>query len=128
MVLGYEEPSCGNFLSETAMLTEAIAGGFSPASPMSRLMGSSCDALSARHEQSASLWHMLWHMSNRTLRARHIKVFRNGRNRAQRIGKVGEANVCSSIVVAAELRYGPKKRAHPDFQLNWKPYWERLKF
>lgn len=32
---------------------------------------------------------------------------------ADRIGEVGEANVCTSIVVTAELRYGAAKRASP---------------
>ena len=31
----------------------------------------------------------------------------------QRIRKVGEAQVCTSIIVAAELRYGAPKRASP---------------
>jgi len=32
---------------------------------------------------------------------------------AQRIGKVGEALVCTSIIVAAELRYGAAKKGSP---------------
>jgi tRNA(fMet)-specific endonuclease VapC len=32
---------------------------------------------------------------------------------ADRIKKVGEANICTSIIVAAELRYGATKRASP---------------
>ncbi len=32
---------------------------------------------------------------------------------AQRIREVGEAQVCTSIIVAAELRYGAAKRATP---------------
>src|SRR4030081_198681 len=32
---------------------------------------------------------------------------------AQRIRKVGEAQVCTSIIVAAELRYGATKRGSP---------------
>ena len=32
---------------------------------------------------------------------------------AQRIRKVGEDNVCTSIVVAAELRYGAEKKGSP---------------
>jgi tRNA(fMet)-specific endonuclease VapC len=32
---------------------------------------------------------------------------------AQRVRKVGEDKVCTSIVVAAELRYGAEKRASP---------------
>jgi tRNA(fMet)-specific endonuclease VapC len=34
-----------------------------------------------------------------------------GGRTAQRIGEVGEALVCTSIIVAAELRYGAAKRA-----------------
>ena len=61
--------------------------------------------------------------------ARHVKLFRNGRNQAVRIpmniisglirnpkggvakhiARVGEGNVCTSIIVAAELRYGCAK-------------------
>lgn len=32
---------------------------------------------------------------------------------ADRIRKVGEAHVCTSIIVAAELRYGAEKKASP---------------
>ena len=32
---------------------------------------------------------------------------------AQHIGKIGEARVCTSIIVAAELRYGAAKKASP---------------
>jgi tRNA(fMet)-specific endonuclease VapC len=32
---------------------------------------------------------------------------------AERIGKVGEAEVCTSIIVAAELRYGAAKKGSP---------------
>ena len=32
---------------------------------------------------------------------------------AQKIAEVGEANVCTSIIVAAELRYGAAKKASP---------------
>ena len=32
---------------------------------------------------------------------------------AQHIGKVGEARVCTSIIVAAELRYGAAKKGSP---------------
>jgi tRNA(fMet)-specific endonuclease VapC len=32
---------------------------------------------------------------------------------ADRIKKVGESNICTSIIVAAELRYGAAKRASP---------------
>jgi tRNA(fMet)-specific endonuclease VapC len=32
---------------------------------------------------------------------------------AERIAKVGEANVCTSIIVACELRFGAAKRALP---------------
>ena len=32
---------------------------------------------------------------------------------AARIGQVGEARVCTSVIVAAELRYGAAKRASP---------------
>lgn len=32
---------------------------------------------------------------------------------AERIRKVGEARVCTSIIVAAELRYGASKKAQP---------------
>jgi tRNA(fMet)-specific endonuclease VapC len=32
---------------------------------------------------------------------------------AQRIREVGEANVCTSIIVAAELRYGAAKKGSP---------------
>jgi len=32
---------------------------------------------------------------------------------AQRIEKVGESRVCTSIIVAAELRYGVKKKGSP---------------
>jgi len=32
---------------------------------------------------------------------------------AQRIAAVGEANVCTSVIVAAELRYGAAKRGSP---------------
>src|SRR5271155_4975875 len=36
----------------------------------------------------------------------------NGRV-AQRIGEIGEAQVCTSIIVAAELRFGAAKRGSP---------------
>jgi tRNA(fMet)-specific endonuclease VapC len=32
---------------------------------------------------------------------------------AKRIGHVGEENICTSIIVAAELRYGAAKKASP---------------
>jgi tRNA(fMet)-specific endonuclease VapC len=32
---------------------------------------------------------------------------------AQRIGKIGETQVCTSIIVSAELRYGAAKKASP---------------
>ncbi len=32
---------------------------------------------------------------------------------AQRIKAIGEANICTSIIVAAELRYGTAKKASP---------------
>ncbi|WP_316978871.1 type II toxin-antitoxin system VapC family toxin [Shumkonia mesophila] len=41
-------------------------------------------------------------------------LVRNPRGRAmRRIREVGEAKVCTSIVVAAELRYGAAKKASP---------------
>jgi tRNA(fMet)-specific endonuclease VapC len=41
-------------------------------------------------------------------------LIRNPQGRiAERITTVGEANVCTSIVVAAELRYGAAKKASP---------------
>jgi tRNA(fMet)-specific endonuclease VapC len=41
-------------------------------------------------------------------------LIRNPRGRvAHRIGEVGEAQVCTSIVVAAELRYGAAKKRSP---------------
>ena len=41
-------------------------------------------------------------------------LVRNPQGRvAQRIQEVGEANICTSIVVAAELRYGATKKASP---------------
>ena len=41
-------------------------------------------------------------------------LIRNPQGRiAERIRKVGEANICTSIVVAAELRYGAAKKASP---------------
>ena len=41
-------------------------------------------------------------------------LVRNPRGRVtQRIREVGEAQVCTSIVVAAELRYGAAKKASP---------------
>ena len=41
-------------------------------------------------------------------------LIRNPRGRVtERIRAVGEAQVCSSIIVAAELRYGAAKRAAP---------------
>lgn len=35
---------------------------------------------------------------------------------ARRIAAVGEANVCTSIIVAAELRYGAAKKNSPELQ------------
>ena len=41
-------------------------------------------------------------------------LVRNPRGRVmQRVGEVGESHVCTSIIVAAELRYGATKRASP---------------
>lgn len=41
-------------------------------------------------------------------------LIRNPQGRiAQRIRSVGEENICTSIVVAAELRYGAAKKASP---------------
>jgi tRNA(fMet)-specific endonuclease VapC len=41
-------------------------------------------------------------------------LIRNPQGRvADRIKKVGEENICTSIVVAAELRYGAAKKASP---------------
>jgi tRNA(fMet)-specific endonuclease VapC len=41
-------------------------------------------------------------------------LVRNPRGRVtQRISEVGEAQVCTSIIVAAELRYGATKRGSP---------------
>lgn len=41
-------------------------------------------------------------------------LVRNPQGRiAQRIARVGEANVCTSIIVAAELRYGAAKKGSP---------------
>ena len=41
-------------------------------------------------------------------------LVRNPQGRvAQRIRKVGEARVCTSIIVAAELRYGAAKKGSP---------------
>jgi len=41
-------------------------------------------------------------------------LFRNPQGRvAKRIGSVGEENICTSIIVAAELRYGAAKKASP---------------
>jgi tRNA(fMet)-specific endonuclease VapC len=41
-------------------------------------------------------------------------LIRNPRGRvSEHIGKVGEAQVCTSVIVAAELRYGAAKRASP---------------
>ena len=41
-------------------------------------------------------------------------LIRNPKGRiAERITTVGEANVCTSIMVAAELRYGAAKKASP---------------
>ena len=41
-------------------------------------------------------------------------LVRNPQGRVtQRIREVGEAQVCTSIVVAAELRYGAAKKASP---------------
>lgn len=37
---------------------------------------------------------------------------------AKRIGQVGELQVCTSIIVAAELRYGAAKRASPKLTSN----------
>lgn len=41
-------------------------------------------------------------------------LVRNPRGRvAERISKVGEAQICTSIIVAAELRYGAAKKGSP---------------
>lgn len=41
-------------------------------------------------------------------------LIRNPQGRiAKRIGSVGEENICTSIIVAAELRYGATKKASP---------------
>jgi tRNA(fMet)-specific endonuclease VapC len=41
-------------------------------------------------------------------------LVRNPQGRvAERIRKVGEAQVCTSIIVAAELRYGAAKKGSP---------------
>ena len=41
-------------------------------------------------------------------------LIRNPQGRiAQRIEIIGEANICTSIIVAAELRYGATKKASP---------------
>lgn len=41
-------------------------------------------------------------------------LVRNPQGRiAQHIGKIGEAQVCTSIIVAAELRYGAAKKQSP---------------
>ena len=41
-------------------------------------------------------------------------LVRNPQGRvAQRIGAVGEAQICTSVIVAAELRYGAAKRGSP---------------
>ena len=41
-------------------------------------------------------------------------IIRNPRGQvARRISEVGERNVCTSIVVAAELRFGAKRRGSP---------------
>ena len=41
-------------------------------------------------------------------------LVRNPQGRvAQRVGRVGEAQVCTSIIVAAELRYGAAKKGSP---------------
>jgi tRNA(fMet)-specific endonuclease VapC len=41
-------------------------------------------------------------------------LIRNPQGRvAKRIGSVGEENICTSIIVAAELRYGAAKKASP---------------
>jgi tRNA(fMet)-specific endonuclease VapC len=41
-------------------------------------------------------------------------LIRNPQGRvAKRIGNVGEENICTSIIVAAELRYGAAKKASP---------------
>ena len=39
------------------------------------------------------------------------------------IRRVGESEVFTSIIVAAELRYGAVKKAHRDLRLNWKRCW-----
>jgi tRNA(fMet)-specific endonuclease VapC len=42
------------------------------------------------------------------------ELIRNPQGRvAKRIGSVGEENICTSIIVAAELRYGAAKKASP---------------
>src|SRR3546814_11239616 len=59
---------------------------------MSHRNPSSCDALPARHNMLSDL-------------------VRNPAGRvAQRIALVGEANVCTSVIVTAELRYGAFKK------------------
>ncbi len=41
-------------------------------------------------------------------------LVRNPQGRvAERIGKIGEAQICTSIIVAAELRYGSVKKGSP---------------
>jgi len=43
---------------------------------------------------------------------------------AKRIAKVGEDNICTSIIVAAELRYGcAKKRLEAPAQGGRRPAW-----
>jgi tRNA(fMet)-specific endonuclease VapC len=42
-------------------------------------------------------------------------LMRNPRGRAaERVGQVGQERICTSIVVAAELRYGAAKKASPE--------------
>jgi len=47
---------------------------------------------------------------------------------AQRIRKVGEGEVCTSIIVAAELRYGLPRRARHGSRPSWKSCLGRLRF
>lgn len=47
---------------------------------------------------------------------------------AKRIGKVGEAQVCTSIIVAAELRYGAERTQSPRLTAQLEPSWARSTF